>query len=452
MKCLGYLIFFLYIFLPIMTYGSPARLLIIFSGEELGNLEPCGCFEGQIGGISRRHTFINSIMHTEEDIVFPVSLGDLIRDYRRQEEIKMEILYRAMEETGFILHNLGEKDIEIGPQLLSYLSQISNIPFLSSNIKITDSLPISVNQYILKKCFNGKHSYTIAFLGIISQSLFKNYIPEYVSIDNPVQTLRPLIKDLRERSDLIVLLSHATQEESLEIAKSFPEIGLIITGHGIDDPENSIEYVGNTAIVSAGKEGKYIGVVKYFLHSKALERKSIEIFPLDSRIKDSQKMTLLLKEYQHIVRDEDLLSKAPQASLPNELSYVGNAVCGLCHKTIYDHWSKTGHGASYNTLVSTGHQHDPECIRCHTTGYGYISGFLNYEKSRSLINVGCESCHGAGSNHIKNVSDTSYGLVDENACKECHDIQHSPKFQFNEFWKKIKHPEEVITNLREITE
>ena len=57
---IGFLVILLFAFLPLKVYGSSESLLIVFSGEETGNLEPCGCYEGQIGGISRRYTFIDS--------------------------------------------------------------------------------------------------------------------------------------------------------------------------------------------------------------------------------------------------------------------------------------------------------------------------------------------------------------------------------------------------------
>jgi len=447
---IGFLSFLLIILLPIKVYGASGSLFIVFSGEETGNLEPCGCYEGQIGGISRRYTFIDSLRR-KKDVVLPVSLGDLPKTVGRQDEIKMEIFCRAIGEMNYILHNLGEKDIEIGPQLLNYLSHTNKTVFLSSNIQLVDSFPLKINQYVLKECFVSGHTFKIAFLGILSKSLLNNNVLEYVNVKDPVQTLKPLVKQLQEKVNLIVLLSHAPFAESIEIAKCFPEIGLIITGHNIEEPADSITYINNTPIVSPGIEGKHIGIARYSINNSELERKSIGVIPLDSNYKDSQEMISLLKEYQQILADEDLLSKIPQAPLSNGLSYVGSSTCGICHKIVYDHWNKTTHGTAYDTLVRKGYQYDPECIQCHTTGYGYISGFLNYENNSSLINVGCESCHGAGSTHIKYVTE-SYGVTDESSCVICHESEHSPKFQYGEYWKKIKHPEEIVKKLPETME
>lgn len=446
---LGFLIVLLLFLLPNKVYVFAGEVSIIFSGEELGTLEPCGCYDGQLGGISRRYSFIDSF-RKQKNIVFPVSFGDLRKNEGRQEEIKLEILCRAMGEMGYVLHNLGEKDLEINPQILSFLSQTSRVNFLSSNIQIAAPFPIKVDQYVIKECFVGGRSFKVAFLGIISQSLINSHVLDYISVLEPVEALKPLIRQLHDKVDLIVLLSHASLEESKEIAKIFSEIGLIITGHNMDEPKEAM-YVNNAPIVSSGVGGKYMGVVRYSISKKGVNRKSIDSIPLDNKYKDSKEMIVLLKEYQQALQNEDLLSKTPQAPLPDELSYVGSFSCGMCHKIIYDHWCNTTHGTSYNTLVDIGHQYDPECIQCHTTGYGYVSGFLTFEKNKNLINVGCESCHGAGSGHIKNV-ESAYGFTDETNCLFCHDSEHSLKFQFKEYWEKIRHPEEKlkkVSNRRE---
>ena len=87
------------------------------------------------------------------------------------------------------------------------------------------------------------HILKIAFLGILSKSLLNNSVLEYINVKDLSRPLKPLVKQLQEKVNLIVLLSHAPLAESIEIAKYFPEIGLIITGHNIEDPIDSITYL-----------------------------------------------------------------------------------------------------------------------------------------------------------------------------------------------------------------
>ncbi len=441
-----YLLLFLIFSLPASAYASSGEVLIVFSGEELGSLEPCGCFEGQIGGISRRGSLVDSLRKQKKTVI-PVSLGDLTKGFGRQQEIKAEFLCRAMDEMGYVAHNLGEKDIEMGLPLISYLSQAYKVKFLSSNVEFADPLSLELNRCLIKECPDAARPCKVAFLGIVSKSLISDYLSDCVTVHDPAEALRPLVKDLRGSVDLIVLLSHAPLEESIEFAKLFPEIGLIITGHGIDEPEGAITCHNNTLIVTPGTMGKQLGVVRYSMDKTGLTRKSIALMQLGHSQKDSQRMASLLKEYQQMLIDEDLLGKTVQAPLKDGALYVGSAACGICHKAVYRHWLKTRHGAAYNTLVNGGHQYDPECIACHTTGYGYVSGFLSEKENKNLIDVGCESCHGAGSLHTANVRDTSYKYraTGEGRCETCHDSEHSVKFKFDAYWEKIKHPEELLT-------
>ena len=78
--------------------------------------------------------------------------GDLPKGFGRQQEIKTEMLCRAMDEMGYVAHNLGEKDLEIGLPLISYLSQTYKVKFLSGNVEFADSLPLEQNQFIVKEC------------------------------------------------------------------------------------------------------------------------------------------------------------------------------------------------------------------------------------------------------------------------------------------------------------
>ena len=55
---------------------------------------------------------------------------------------------------------------------------------------------------------------------------------------------------------------------------------------------------------------------------------------------------------------------------------------------------------AFETLVKTGSDADPHCIACHTVGFGKPSGYRRPMGSASLVDVGCESCHGPASEHI----------------------------------------------------
>ena len=66
--------------------------------------------------------------------------------------------------------------------------------------------------------------------------------------------------------------------------------------------------------------------------------------------------------------------------------------CKMCHKAQYDSWLTTGHAKAWD-LLKPEEQAKPECAGCHQTG-AMADGVM-------VTSVGCEACHGAGSEYKK---------------------------------------------------
>ena len=77
--------------------------------------------------------------------------------------------------------------------------------------------------------------------------------------------------------------------------------------------------------------------------------------------------------------------------------------------------------------------YDPGCIRCHTTGFGYVGGFRSATGTPALLDVGCESCHGPAGRHVED----GEPLGKPGACATCHDRVRSPGFDRSTAWSKI---------------
>ena len=55
--------------------------------------------------------------------------------------------------------------------------------------------------------------------------------------------------------------------------------------------------------------------------------------------------------------------------------YVSAMACQQCHEQEYLQWSATRHAFAYQTLVKKERYFDAGCVSCHTTGFGYPTGF-----------------------------------------------------------------------------
>lgn len=106
------------------------------------------------------------------------------------------------------------------------------------------------------------------------------------------------------------------------------------------------------------------------------------------------------------------------------LKYVGADFCVGCHISIGEEWSGTRHSTdSWSDIKDSDHLGD-NCITCHTTGFngnGADSGFddPDPETADRFAAVGCESCHGPGSDHIA-TREPLPSNFDAALCGSCH--------------------------------
>ena len=89
-------------------------LTVFFTGNELGELKPCGCSGGQLGGLSRRAAVFNRVSKHKRLIV---DTGSLVKSQSEQDLIKFNIIIEAFSLLDYDLVNLSEKDIEIARNL-----------------------------------------------------------------------------------------------------------------------------------------------------------------------------------------------------------------------------------------------------------------------------------------------------------------------------------------------
>ena len=111
-----------------------------------------------------------------------------------------------------------------------------------------------------------------------------------------------------------------------------------------------------------------------------------------------------------------ILVLSGSAALAEEPSYVGAKKCKACHLKQFQSWEQTRMAKSFELLRAGAaadakkkanldpkkdYTQDEKCLGCHTTGYGKPGGFVSLEKTPDLVGVQCESCHGPGSEYLK---------------------------------------------------
>jgi 2',3'-cyclic-nucleotide 2'-phosphodiesterase (5'-nucleotidase family) len=146
-------------------------------------------------------------------------------------------------------------------------------------------------------------------------------------------------------------------------------------------------------------------------------------------------VTEILAAYDRRVNEhnrEAFADWTPTPAAEGQPSYVGSEVCGSCHAEEIAWWRTTMHGRAYATLVDRHKEYNLSCVGCHVTGYNRPGG-STVSHTGPLQNVGCESCHGPGSQHVVSPTGAAVNVTrdaEEGRCLGCHTPEHSDRFVY----------------------
>jgi 5'-nucleotidase / UDP-sugar diphosphatase len=209
--------------------------------------------------------------------------GSLISDTFQGEPV-----VAAMNAIGYDAVAVGSGEFNFGLTALGARSRQANFLLLSANA----TSPVSEIQ---PAAIYNAQGVRIAVIGLTSVELTghpRNV--KYVDVADPVETIRDLLPRIRGRADAIVVLANVTRAEEERIARTFPEVRLIIGAH--EEAELPVR-VGQTTIVGAGKFGKYAGKLDLTFIDGKLKAIESRLVPLEN-VEPEPSVVHLLEPYQ----------------------------------------------------------------------------------------------------------------------------------------------------------
>lgn len=442
---------------PIPQNVDRVRLLV--SGAMLGRLEPCGCASGQLGGLPRRMQHVGEqSLGGRKTYDLLIEGGDMVEGAT---ELDMQKVFTALQVLFGMQHpydvlGIGQKDLEL--PFAEWTSYLAMAPVVATDLTST-AAEWPGKPFVEKQVRNHK-------IRVLSFTLA---LPEVMQKEGaPIQLLAPaeawkLGLQGAEDATLRILLVHATDGKTRELLpKLDPKPDLVLCfDEGYTEPPAHPELLNGVPIVYPGTRGRMLLDVSLARLPEG-PRAGYEILPLQGSKTipggggDPDTKEVLL-QHRLLVKEDHVLAKmANQRPTANGAAYVGSATCAGCHATAYDIWkNKTKHGHAWQTLVNA--EKDPkrygwpvtaypDCVSCHVVGYGEKSGFVTAEDTPSLTDVGCERCHGAGSDHVQSGGKKAMGKVGGGmasvVCTQCHDFEQSPDFLYTNKWPLIQHGRE----------
>lgn len=476
-------------------------VVLVISGQQYGYLLPCGCSDPQIGGLERRYKLVQMIKAAGWPVV-PMDLGDVPQTTgpvglpNQQGVIKYVYAMKAMEKIGYIGVGLGRHEAGFG--LLNLLSEYSlnneKPPVLISNLIDADkNLPGMTKPWFYADTTTGVRVGVTNVIGPREANEMRALDPS-VRFGVTPETLDNILGQMKKGGVNLPVLMYqgplgeaAKPSEARACAAAYPQFPIVVCLSEHEEPDLRPTVVptkagGNSLLIQAGKKGKYVVAVGAWKTETGFDFKyeRIEMTP-DFKEADDKRadnpIVQLMEQYTAELKAKDYLGKYGQRKHPlqvldavknlrnpGEPQYIGSEACKKCHEDAYDIWKKSGHSHAYDTLVNAknpgNRQFDPECIVCHTIGFGYQTGFVDAVKTPKFKDVGCESCHGPASLHARNPNDVEWQkrvnpwrhmpvprdqqlLAIDLMCQKCHDQENDVHWTgggFKRKWPKVEHP------------
>jgi hypothetical protein len=422
------------------------ELPVYFTCDTRGRLEPCGCFAGQYGGLTR----LKTVLDTEgEPNSLRVDVGDAIGGREDFDRIEYRYLLRAFAAMHYDALNVGHREAQLTAAQLREIRTNSPVPILSANLRDQTSGELIFNAWRIVE----HGGYRIALVGVLDPRGSVD-LGEGLAVEEMESALTRAIAEVRPRADYIVLLAFTDEETLARLARQFYEVPVILGGK-VSQPSQELKRENRSVIYFVTNEGRALGHLRFRLAEGAAPQVlADEIQFLHDQIPQDKAFRALAQEYRTEIRrtrlDVDDPEKAGADVIPGvraAASYVGSDRCVDCHASAAEVWKKTSHAHAFVSLVDRGADADPKCIGCHVAGFGTVTGYRREFGARKLVDVGCESCHGPGSLHLRMMEgeagiDFKFRPLGAGDCQKCHHGEFSRPFHWDEFWRPIQHGKE----------
>ena len=446
--------------LPTGKIVEPRDVTIALVGEVRGELEPCGCPTLPWGGFERRATQLNKLRASSPGPVFHVDAGDtLVKGFATQradklEERAQEVL-RLSEMVGVDVWVVGASDLMAFPA--ARLPSVEGPPRISATWATARGELVLPPSIVLER--EGLR------LGVIGLSAAPSTDSGLTQLD-PVAATRTALANLPADLDWIIAVSNLNEEDVDAVAAEVSDLSAILSTRGSEYDTPELDRSPSVPIIETPDRGRYLQVVHARLGSAPAERLLlhpeppkwrarlssvkrgnvdalategagrnlglVNTVPLSADLDDMGPIRERLERYQER-RRVDAASRA-ETSSPHSASYASSGACVNCHSDEFARWTLTKHARAWTTLVRRGETDNPECVGCHTTGYGEPGGLgeLTDSNIRQFKGVQCEECHGPMGGHPSN-PDVHSTAVTRESCLKCHDEANSPDFDYETY-------------------
>jgi hypothetical protein len=425
-------------------------LPLYFTCDTRGRLEPCGCFTGQYGGLTRLKTTLEAEAPAD---ALRLDVGDAIGGKEDFDLIQYGYVLRAFQAMHYDALNIGGREAQFTAAQLREVKKNSTAPIISANLLDKSSRRPVFDSYQLVR----RGAFRIAVIGVLDPRAVENP-GEGLAVGDMESAIGRCLGELRGHADLIVLLAFADEDTLGRLAREFYECQVILGGK-VSQPAQHLAKENRSVIYFVTNESRALGILRLRLAGGAAPVVAAnEIRLLRDTIPQDKPLQELMQKYRDEIRHTRLGVDDPRnlgaddvPGVRTAASFAGTPKCLGCHASAATVWAGSAHAHAFATLGSRNADADPKCVACHTVGFGSASGYRREFGATNLVDVGCESCHGPGSLHVRQQEgdraiNFTFRPLGAGDCARCHFGEFSRPFDWDQFWPGIKHGREPLAS------
>ncbi len=456
--------------------------MVFITANLLGTMEPCGCSQAMRGGIAKIAKIVDDARASGAPVLLLDSGNSLFAqpaislEERPQAMAKAHALAQAWHSMQLSLRAPGPSDDALGDEFRKGLK----LPELSIgtwkmlqvgalHLGIVAAKDLAQARALSAKARRANSDFVIALVNSSLPELLKTAAPGS-GIDLAVAAAQPEFSDgdrLVEAPLRIARLS--TQGRSLfRINLTLATPGPFLWEASDSERAKAVALLDqrialNRAALDAPDLSAESRSVRATQLNQLIERRaalaaqnqeaapargglaSAGFVPIESQITDAPTVKRIVEHANASIGEANLAwAKAHGVDCPTPTDgsprVLGSEVCTTCHASAAVAWVASKHHRAYPDLVAAKKQFALDCISCHVTGWQQPGGVCRIDKTAGREQVGCESCHGAGSLHVSTAGKAPLQRVTSDTCVRCHDDQNSPNFNYEKYLEQIRVP------------
>ncbi len=307
--------------------SNTAALALVYNGNRRSQIGPCGCKTKQLGGIDKEARLIELLKEKNVPTV-AVDAGGYMKDVFTDFDVqRTKAALKIMGMLSFDALNVAYTDLGSGVEKLKDEARGASVPLVSANIVGADDKPVFEPYRVHSITLRSGEEVKVGFIGVTRPRLASGMAPRWTptpaagaavtttsatalkpqpgtgaerdrtrgsegaavagaeayNVADPVEALKKYIPELKEKSDVIVLLSYGKRQAVKDQIKALGELGkeidVAVAGE-YTAAQTTVETEGSTRIVSGGYEGRQVGLLLAEVvdgEIKQLAQKFIEI-------------------------------------------------------------------------------------------------------------------------------------------------------------------------------